>query len=795
MNNYKICRKMWLRSSTLLTALVLVPTGAALAGSADDQQAAPSGMDEIVVTANKRGAESIQGIAASVQAIGQEAIGREALSGFDDYARQASNLTALNRGPGQTQIAFRGVVSARVNFGQPQAQSTTGMYVDEIPITDAAYNPELGLVDVNRIEVLRGPQGTLYGSGAMSGAIRIMPNLPNMEKLEGSAGGQLSNTKNGGWNYQINGAINVPLSEKFAVRAMGFKNSHSGFIDNIYAGKKDYNDDDSHGARVMATLQPSEEFSLTGIFIYNKLVAHGRPDELVPGDPEITQIIAAGESPSQFNVTRDLQTVRPVEELFKDDLKIYGFKANYDFGDFNGTLVGSRFDRNFSVRLDDNQRIRKIFGPTNFVTGNPMLSSLPFDSKEKKYTAELRFASNAGSRVKWVVGGYYENYDKLFSILGPTRDLDLFLTGIGQLPAGQTSVSYFQTPVNDVIFAGSDTIAGEQKSVFGEVTLPVPFIGDDRLSLTLGGRYFSYDQTARKISSGFVIGRTPTDATFTIKENGFSPKVALEFKATDDVLLYGSRSEGFRIGGTNERLPDPTTQIGMQCAAELATLGLTGPTDTYESDSLTNYEVGAKTSWMDKKLRINAALFYIDWKDIQTNVFLQCGFNIKANEASQVSKGIELEVSARVSDSLVLDGTASYTNAELARDSQSLAAKKGDRAPYVPEWNVTAGFSYNAPFGGSGSTTELYVNGDVSYLSGAFSEYAVSPSVRRLTLPSTFVGNLAVGIDTGRFNVGVFVKNLWDERVVTSIDIDRNQAATYTRARPRTVGMNASVKW
>ena len=126
MNNYKICRKMWLRSSTLLTALVLVPTGAALAGSADDQQA-PSGMDEIVVTANKRGAESIQGIAASVQAIGQETIGREALSGFDDYARQASNLTALNRGPGQTQIAFRGVVSARVNFGQPQAQSTTGM--------------------------------------------------------------------------------------------------------------------------------------------------------------------------------------------------------------------------------------------------------------------------------------------------------------------------------------------------------------------------------------------------------------------------------------------------------------------------------------------------------------------------------------------------------------------------------------------------------------------------------------------------------------------------------------------
>ena len=170
-------RRNALKTSVVLAVLALASANAAHAQDvppSETGQDAASNSGEIVVTANKRGAESMQDIAASVQAIGEETIGRNAKVGFDDYARDASNLTALNKGPGQTQIAFRGVVSARVSFGQPQAQSTTGMYVDDVPITDAAYTPDLGLVDINRVEILRGPQGTLYGSSAMSGAIRIL---------------------------------------------------------------------------------------------------------------------------------------------------------------------------------------------------------------------------------------------------------------------------------------------------------------------------------------------------------------------------------------------------------------------------------------------------------------------------------------------------------------------------------------------------------------------------------------------------------------------------------------------
>lgn len=799
------------RRNALKTSVVLAVLALASANAAQAQEAPPSetGKDaasnsgEIVVTANKRGAESMQDIAASVQAIGEETISRDAKVGFDDYARDASNLTALNKGPGQTQIAFRGVVSARVSFGQPQAQSTTGMYVDDVPITDAAYTPDLGLVDINRVEILRGPQGTLYGSSAMSGAIRIMPNLPNLDRFEGSAGGLVSNTRNGDWNYQVYGALNVPIGDTLAVRGVAFRNYQGGYVDNVYSGEDDYNDAGSYGGRFMATFKPSDSFSLTGMFIYNKLKAHGRPDEYIPGDPDIVQteffsgvitpIIANQESPRQFAVTRDLQTVKPVKELFEDELKIYSLKAEYDFGSFNATVVGSRLDRTLATILDDNQRVRGIFGPNHLVTGEPVLASLSSNVREKRNTLEARLASGAGSRIKWVVGGYYEDFRKDFELSAPIRDLDSMLAAIGGLPPGESSSSFYQTPVDNVLFYGLDDSRGNQKSVFGEITLPIPFIAQDKLSLTLGGRYYNYDLTASKASSGFVIGPVPTGSTFTIKEDGFNPKVALEFKANEDFLLYGSVSKGFRTGGTNEALPGPSTNIGAQCIAELASLGLSGQTDTYGSDSLTNYEVGAKTSWLDRKLNVNAALFYIDWKNIQTNVFLKCGFSIKANETSQISKGAEFEINARVTDSLTLNLNASYTNAELAKDSQTLAARKGDRAPYVPEWNIGGGFQYRRPAEFVGPNAEFYLNGDVSYLSEAFSEYSVSPSVRRLKVPSSVIGNLAVGIDTGRVSIGVFAKNLWDERIVTSIDTDRNQPATYTRARPRTVGVNLSV--
>lgn len=790
------------------------PSAPAAPQATDDQAKAgdatpepqQSALSDIIVTASKTGGESLQNSASSIQAFDQKSIAQNAMTGFDDYARKASNLSALNKGPGQTQIAFRGIITSNVNFGQPQAQSTTGMYIDDVPVTSAAFNPAIPLVDINRIEILRGPQGTLYGSSAMSGAIRLIPNMPTTERFEGSVNGALSNTKHGDWNYQIDGSLNIPLGRDIAVRGTMYRVYNNGYINNIYTGQEHYNDDGTTGARVIAVAKPSPEFTLTGIFIFNHLKAHGRPEEYLSGDPAVaagnfftggppTSLISPTESLSQFDIGSSYEVVKPHRELYDDNLKIYSLKANYEFSAFNATLIGSRLNRDMELQLDDYRRIRSIFGPTNAATGKPFIAGLDDNTVDKRWMFEGRLSSKESSRIKWVIGAYYEDYKTTFKLGAPINDLDSFLQLIGGLPTGETSVSYYGTSVPNVLFEGGDRIKGNQKSVFGEITAPVPFVPDDKLQITLGGRYYEYNQTAEKFSAGFVIGRTPTDATFSIKEHGFNPKAAIKFKISPDILFYASVARGFRIGGTNERLPNPNTAIGDQCARELVALGITRSPDTYGSDSLTSYELGAKTSWFNKRLRINPALFYINWNNIQTNVFMQCGFNIVTNEGKQISKGAELEMSALVSDSLTLNLNGSYTDATLGKDSQILSAKKGDRAPYVPRWNVSGGFEYNKPVELFGGESRVYFNGNVSYLGGSYSAYSVNPSVPRLKLPPSVVGNLSLGLDMGKWTAGVFVKNIWNERVVSSIDTDRNVPASYTVGRPRTVGLNVGVHW
>lgn len=758
-------------------------------------------LEELVVTAKKR-AQNLQDVAGSIQAIGSEDMARNQINGFDDYARLVPSLNVLNSGGGQTQIAMRGIISARLNHAQPQVRSTSGLYLEDIPITTSAFNPDAGLADIERIEVLRGPQGTLYGASAMSGAIRIIPVAPNFEDTEGELSASVSTTEDGGQNYTVKGIINLPLSDSFAVRANAYSISSDGYIDNIFTGEDDINEEESFGGRLSALWQVSDVLTLKGMILYHDLEADGRPDEHKEGRPNSTGAVGGGsliagpfETADQWTITDERQVIRLAEDPFDDEYYIAGLTANLDYDWGTLTSVTSYFDREFNNTLDDNHRIRDALGLAHtagcFLVGFADPSCEPNNtiftnaSEATQLTQELRISAPGEAEVQWVVGLFYsdqsrdfEQHEPIFSESG-VPSLAGYYTLFGGIPAG----AFGEGP--NEIFTGNQSIDTQQIALFGEAAIPL----GEKFELTLGLRWFDYEQEAEIFFGGIANGQI-TQLDEDTSESGVNPNVVLKYIASEDVNVYLSAAKGFRIGGLNDPIPT-TGLVGSACAANLASLGVSLQ-DSFDSDELWNYELGIKSTLAGGRVRLNSALYYIDWEDVQSQAFLQCGFQTLTNDANLVSKGIEFEMVAQATEALGLTLNFSYTDSKLEGDSVILEAEDGDRAPYTPNWQISAGFDYTVPVN-FGDDLELYVRGDWQYTSESFSEFADTPNATRAQreeLNSHSSANIYLGLVEEQWEVALFVKNLTDERIVTGYDADRRQPSTFTVARPRTIGLN-----
>ena len=714
-------------------------------------------LEEIVVTANKRGAVSLQDTTGSITAITADVLEKTQVEGLEDYIKMVPGLTSVSSGPGQSQIVIRGVNAERIIHNAPQTRSLAGLYIDEMPISVAGYNPDLGIVDIERIEVLRGPQGTLYGASSISGTIRVVTAKPDTDAFSGHASANVSHTEDGDINHRVKTSVNVPLSGNVAMRFNAYNASKGGFIDNVAPGfvEEDYNGEKIFGGRAQLAYQ-GDKLNAVAAFMYNELKSDGASDEYLP-NPADPQVAA---------VTDEMQTVKVVQDFYNQEFLAFNFNLDYDFGPVIFSSVTSYFDMEISKSLDDTFRVRAVT-PIQA----PYSDYQAWDTSDS-VVQEVRLSSNNDARLEWLIGGYYEANEREFIQTQPTPDLNAFFVSIGGPPPCPTLTGPCFGAVADSVFDGVITIDSEQFAAFGEAT----YNFTDALRLKLGFRYFDYKNDVSILGSGVANNGVSLDEAV-VKEDSWVPKVEVSFDVSEEHMVYATYSEGFRLGGINGFIPDV-------CRAQVTALGstLNAP---FLSDSLKNYELGAKTAWLDNRLIVNLAAYYNEFDDIQSNVPLDCGFFQLLNAGKIENTGFEGDFTLLASAALTLRFGFSYVDSEVAESIPGINAD-GDEPPYIPEFTASGSVDYGLPLGnGSG-----YIRTDVRHVGSSGNEFSSQPTMS--TLPSYTVVDVTLGYEINDWSVNVFARNLFNDDIITNIDPDRVQPDQLTRGLPRTVGVGVT---
>ncbi len=718
-------------------------------------------LEEVVVTASKLGAVSLQDTAGSITALTSDTLEKTQVEGFEDYIKMVPGLTSVSSGTGQSQIVIRGVNSSRVIHSSAQIRALAGLYIDEMPISLAGFNPDLGVIDVERIEVLRGPQGTLYGASSMAGTIRVITKQPDTEEFSGSFGADTSWTKDGEMNWGVKGAINVPITENVAGRLSLYNITKGGFIDNVAPGleQEDYNDQDTFGGRAQLAYY-GDKLEVQTNFMWNKLSTEGRPDEYLP-DPT---------SPFVSAVTDELQTVKVIPDTYNQDFLGLNLNIEYDFGPVKLVSASSAFDVEISNRLDDAIRVAAV---------TPVVAPFSDFRNNERYRTkieEIRLSSNYESKLQWVIGGFYEANRRKLRQTQPTPGLNAFFAiTLGGIPPCPTLTSPCFGAVTNSVFDGTESVKTDQYAAFGEAT----YSFTDALRLKLGFRYFDYKNEVSIFGSGVANGGVSLDQS-TLKEDDWVPKVEVSYDISEDHMVYGTYSEGFRLGGVNGFVPPV-------CGAEVAALGSTVGAP-FLSDSLTNYEIGAKTSWLDNRLTANLAVYVNEFDEIQSDVNLACGFFQRLNAGKIENVGVEGDFAFQATDAISMTFGFSYIDSEV-KEAIPLVNSEGDEAPYVPEFSASGSVEYGVPvWDGFG-----FIRADVRHVGSSGNEFSSRPTLS--VLPSYTIVDLNLGYDYNDWSFGIFARNLFDETVVTNIDPDRVQPDQLTRGIPRTVGLSVTRRF
>lgn len=791
-------------------------------------------LEEVVVTARKRGDETLQDIGGSIQAIGGEDLSAKAALGFSDYMRHVPGLSANNSGMGQTQITIRGAASTRLNHANPNVPSTASIYFDETAVTASGFNPDAGLVDIARVEVLRGPQGTLFGASSMTGAIRIIPNEPQFDTVNVNGRFSSFSTTGGDPSYNTDITVNLPVNDSLALRLAGYGMHNGGYIDNVYVGpanrtEDNYNTESVFGARLTALWLPQDHIRVKLTSLYQQSDAEGRPDEYLSDDPLIGlglnsrtsnngNIVFPGE---QLGVAGEQEVAKLVDETFDDELSVNSLAVAFDFNTVSLTSITSVLERDFENRLDDTYRTRDWVNQANYNwwdidgDGSPAFTpgtgvegvlyvgsdptdpaqavavlNAPFqnDTHQDRVSQELRLTSNFDRGTNFIVGLYYENESRDFAQNTIVPGLDDWLDAY----CGFCSTPAFGAELANNFFEGRYSFDTEQIAVFGEVSVEM---GD--FELIAGGRYFDYTQDADVFFGGFI-EFSEDRLVDSIDEDGFSPKVELVYNATDDVTLYTSFSEGFRLGSVQQFIS------GTACNADLQSLGVIGPGDgpdaiptTIDSDTLENAEVGIKSTLFGGSTTVNLTYYQIQWDDARSQVFLGCGWILEGNFVDIESEGIEFNLASQITDSLRMDVNIGTTDSEVVSVDRaaSAIASAGDRTPMTPELTYSIGFDYVRP-GLFSNEWDFFIRGDVSYTDdmvsslGTGAEQANQGVISNLKVPESTVTNLYIGFGTDDWDATLFARNVTDERIITGVDIDRRGPAAYSRGRPRNIGVS-----
>ncbi|MDX2275325.1 MAG: TonB-dependent receptor [Hyphomonadaceae bacterium] len=752
------------RVSLLALFAAAFPFASARAQAADETVSS----EEIIVTARKR-SESVQDAPLSIQAFGEAQLEQLNVNSFEDYVRFTPSVSFVSEGPGQTKIVIRGVAES-TGAADGGGRSSAALYLDEQPITVDAQSPDPRLVDIERVEVLSGPQGTLYGASSQSGTIRIITNKPDTSGFGGYVEAGLRFMDEGESSYDLNGALNIPIvQDRLALRITGFDAEEGGFIDNVLGetpgGTTDNADvvgDDinaSHaaGGRVAARWEINPNWSATAAYVFQDVDVDGRSDY----DPSLG----------------DLQAVRFFNETYNDEWDQTALTIEGDLGFADLVVTGAYFSRRTSYVNDNtayNQYLTTTaayfplydFGPdpTGFNSGR---------GTDERTSIEARLSSaDTGSRWSWIVGTFYQDAENGF-------ELNSHVTDYESSPGFATAVAY--DPLlqpTDVYFYQVGRYEQQQFALFGELSYDIT----DQLTATIGGRWFTVDGDGRLQTqlpfgalSTIVDGSgrpitTVEDSVLPFDEEGFTPKLNLTYTASENLLFYATYSQGFRLGGANRQR-----------------LGLAVPVQ-YDADLLTNYEFGWKSQWDEGRVTFNGAAFYMTWDDFISDIRNPnpaTFFFVTANAGQAEIVGVEMEALWRPLDNLEIGGSATMLNAELSEPSDVLAGgvPEGARLPISPEFKAAVFAEYR--FGAQLLGAEPYVRGDISYTGDSVN--SIDPSAAS-TQDAYTLANLQAGLDGESWSVNLFINNVTDERA--QLFINPNFFDTrVTPSRPREIGI------
>ncbi|MBN7796091.1 TonB-dependent receptor [Parahaliea mediterranea] len=702
-------------------------------------------LEEVVVTAQKR-SQGMQDVSASIAALSGADLAETGTDSFADYFSSVPSLTMVEQGPGLSTLAIRGITTGGVRNDEPQNKETVGVYIDETPIAINGFNPDLGLYDIQRVEVLRGPQGTLYGSGSLGGTIRIITNKPNFDTLEGSAELTGSHTREGGANSGLKGAINLPLvDDRVALRAVAYRSDYDGYLDNTATGKDNANTQLTEGARLQLGAQITDRLDLNLSYMLHQLETGARSEQ-----------------------TGDYSFATRAFDGLDDENNIFNLTLNYAFDGATLTSSTSYLDKETVNRNSLEHLLSQALGYESDAV-------LEDTTEVQDFSQELRVASAGGGPLNWVAGVFYQDRSRDYTQLGAVPGIDDYL-GVPATALG--------APGADMAFYGTQNIEQEQRAVFGEISYE--FLPS--LTATIGLRYFEFEEDYDTYSSGvFNNGADSSDGS--LKEDGVTPKFNLSYAVNDDSLVYLQVAEGFRLGGVNTTVP---TDL---CAADLAALGEGTNPDDFASDSVWNYEIGSKNEFMDRRLTVNGSVYYVDWEDMQTTLSLPgCSFSFRTNAGSARSMGLELESRFAATDALEVYGSLGLTDARLKEDVMFSDWEKGDRAPGVPALQVSAGMRYGFELF---QYDDAYLRMDYRYTGESDTRFDTAAAVNR-SFGDYHVLDLRAGlrIPNTPAEIALFVKNAADSDGKVYAGAESSSAPErFITIRPRTIGLTLSTQF
>jgi len=785
MTRINFARRAPLAASAFFIGLCAATGAQAQDAPAQPTQTAQDGEENIFVTAQRR-TQLLTEVPQSVSVIGGETLDQQNARSFADYAQLVPGLTLTQENPGETRLILRGVNTGSVG-------STVATYVDDTPfgasgsLSNAAILAgDFDTFDVARVEVLRGPQGTLYGTNALGGVLKFITALPETDHFEARAQIGVEDTRYGEVGFFGNAMVNVPLGDTLAFRASGFYRENGGYIDAPSRGASNVNGSPSYGGRASLLWTPTEELSVR-LFALAQNIETDSPSSFFvdpvtqnPADP------VTGVSVGEANRTR----YERIEEFNRLDYRLYAGTIDYDFGFANLTSITSysEQDRDEQGDVSTTEQFRGLANLIYALTAPGTVgAAFANDVGVEKFTQEVRLQSPDDDRFEWLVGAYYTDEDTAL-----TQEILPFTLATGQLiPPATTVPLFFGPPFGGNVltnFVTSSINANyEEFAAFASAT----FKFNDRFDITAGGRYSHNEQTAVTEIIQLGVGAPQSGDS---SESVFTWSISPRFEFNDHVSAYARVAKGYRPGGPNFIPPGA---------------GADFPTE-FSSDSLISYELGFRAETADRLLSFDGSIYYLDWDDIlilSSALVNGTPVGVNSNGQGARSKGAELTVTMRPTRGLSIVANAAYVDAELLDDTvppggglNLAGGLAGDSLPYTPKIaaNVSVDYEWTV-----GNDAEAFVGGNVRLVGDQTAGFddtyrATFGDVIRIDGYETV--DLRAGVNFGQFSVQAYARNLFDTYGIVNIGGFPSSVQpalggtniplmTASSLRPRTIGV------